>query len=408
MKLKKKGTNDWGIVTKKNKKTGKEEIFARIVRTDGSGKPKQYARKAESKVEARRLRDALVREFDRDGEEAIKGSKLLFRDLCDIYETKKVQKAEYLGEGKNKRKIKGKRSIKPSLAYLKVLKDYFGAKLVRKLSHDDVEEFKKVRLWTKTIHGAERSVVDVNRSLEHLRAILRFAKGKGWLNRTPFDDSANPLISKAEENTRDRTLSAKEQERLLEACTGRRSHLKPIIITALDTAMRRGELFKLRWRDVDFENGIITIVATNSKVERERKVPMTPNVQSELTAMWNASTKDREALVFGIKDTIKTAFASACEKAGLKDLRFHDFRHTAISRMIAAGQSPVVVQLISGHTQYKTFMGYVNPDTMSLATVATALAKYNQANASAEEKQRENGDLQAVENVIEADTSVNI
>jgi integrase len=404
MKREKKGSNDWGIIKKKNPTTGKEEFFARIVRTDGSGKPKQFTRKAESKKEARRLRDELVREYDRQGEQAIEGTKLIFRELCDIYESKKLQKAEYTGEGRNRRKISGKRSIVPSLGYLKVLKENFGAKLVRSITHDDIEDFKNRRLATKTIHGAQRSVVDVNRSLEHLRAILRFAKGKGWVNRTPFDDSTNPLISKAAENTRERTLSATEQAKLLDACTGRRTHLRPIIITAVDTAMRRGELFKLRWRDVDFAKGTITVIATNSKVERERCIGMTPAVRRELTSLWNASAKDENALVFGIKDTIKTAFASACKQAKLEDLRFHDFRHTAISRMIAAGQSPVVVQLISGHTQYKTFMGYVNPDTTSLVGAAEALAKYNEKSST--DSHKESSYLS--ENVVEIGATVSM
>ncbi|MEQ1921105.1 MAG: site-specific integrase [Pyrinomonadaceae bacterium] len=376
MAIKKKGTNDWGITTKKNKSTGKDEFYARIVRTDGSGTAKQFTRKAVSKAEARRLRDEMVKIYDGQGEQAIEGSKLIFRELCDIYENKRLQKAEYVGDGRNRRKVRGKRSLLPSLNYVAVLKLHFGAKLVKNITHEDVEDFKQVRLQTPTNRG-QRSIVDVNRTLEHLRAILRFATRQGWLSKTPFE-MGNPLISKAEENRRERTLTRLEETKLLEACVKRRSHLRPIIITAIDTAMRRGELFKLRWSDVDFESKTINILATNSKVERERIVGITKRVESELRRLWASSAKDNNALVFGIKDTIKTSFRSACKDAGIEDFRFHDFRHTAITRMIEANISPVIVQKVSGHSQFATFQGYVNPDKTGVVSVAEELSKYNE------------------------------
>lgn len=402
-----KGSNDWGIIQKKNKRTGKKEWFARIVRLDGNGKPKQFARKADNKAEARRLRDSLASEYDQQGEQAIEGNKLLFRELCDIYEKRKLQKAEYVGEGRNKRKVKGKRSLEPSMAYLAVLKEHFGAKPIKNISHDDVEGFKELRLATPTKRNSPRSIVDVNRSLEHLRAILRFATRQGWLTRTPFE-MGTTLISKAEETQRERTLSRAEEVKLIKACGKRRTHLIPIIKTALDTAMRRGELFKLKWSDVDFDEGTITILATNAKTEKERLVGMTPRVKTELKTLWNNSPKNQDGLVFGIKDTIKTAFASACKDAGIEDLRFHDFRHTAVTRMIEAGLSPIVVQKVSGHSQFSTFKGYVNPDKSSVVNVAKELSKANEKATVSEDKTNENGDFIIPQNEIELVSSASM
>jgi integrase len=130
--------------------------------------------------------------------------------------------------------------------------------------------------------------------------------------------------------------------------------LKALIITATDTAMRRGELFKLCWGDVDFGNRQIAIQATNSKTEKERNVGMTDRVYDELRELWEVSSKDLDELVFGIRHTIKTAWKTACIKAGLDNLHFHDLRHTATTRLIRAGVPHTEAMKVTGHTQFKT------------------------------------------------------
>src|SRR5260370_37784356 len=112
------------------------------------------------------------------------------------------------------------------------------------------------------------SVAAVNRELELLRAVLRFAQREGWIVKSPFELGA-PLISKVSETRRDRVLSFAEEARLLAACTDKRAHLRPLLITALDTGMRRGELFKLAWSDVDFNANLIRVRATNTKTRSE-------------------------------------------------------------------------------------------------------------------------------------------
>jgi integrase len=82
------------------------------------------------------------------------------------------------------------------------------------------------------------------------------------------------LISVGDEKPRERILTLEEEARLLAACEDPRAHLRAILICALDTGMRRGELFSLTWADVDFENRLITIRAFNTKTMRERRVGM--------------------------------------------------------------------------------------------------------------------------------------
>ena len=145
----------------------------------------------------------------------------------------------------------------------------------------------------------------------------------------------------------------------------------------MDTACRRGELFKLIWNDVDLENSIITIGAMNSKTARKRTVGITPRLKEELESLWRDGTTQLEDLVFGLTCTIKTAWKSLCEDAKLTDLRLHDLRHTAITRMVQTKHPSAAIMKISGHTQFVTFSRYVNPDTEMVTNIAEALAELN-------------------------------
>ncbi len=371
-KTEKKNLRDNGIIQKKDK-NGKVFWYARIVRTEGNGKKKQYTQKAESKSHARRLRDELSNKFGERGEKAIKGDKMLFREFCDIYKTRKLFEAVYHGEGKAKRKVSGVRSLKSVLFYLDVLRNHFGAKLIRSITHSDIEDFKTKRLKMPSKRG-ERSIADVNRTLALLRTMLRFAVQNSWLAESAFD-KGKPLISLSDEVKRERVLSFDEEIRLLSFCTDKRQHLKSILITALDTAMRKGELLSLTWQNVDFEEHLIRLIATNTKTQTSRNIGMTARVFDELQKLWEVSPKDLDNLVFGVQD-VKRSFTSACREAKISDFRFHDVRHTAITRMIQAGLSPTEIMKISGHTQMNTFARYVNPDTNAVQRIADRLSAY--------------------------------
>lgn len=372
-KIEKKNLRDNGIIQKKDK-NGKVFWYARIVRIEGNGKKKQYTQKAESKSHARRLRNELSNKFGERGEKAIKGDKMLFREFCDIYQTRKLFEAVYHGEGKAKRKVSGVRSLKTVLFYLDVLRNYFGAKLIRSITHSDIEDFKTKRLKTPSKRG-ERSIADVNRTLALLRAMLRFAVQNSWLAESAFD-KGKPLISLSDEVKRERVLSFDEEKKLLTFCTDKRQHLKSILVIALDTAMRKGELLSLTWRNVDFEGRLIRLIATNTKTQTSRNVGMTARVFDELQNLWKVSPKNLDDLVFGVQD-VKRSFTSACRDAQILDFRIHDCRHTAITRMIQAGLSPTEIMKISGHTQMNTFARYVNPDTNAVQRIADMLSTFN-------------------------------
>ncbi len=217
----------------------------------------------------------------------------------------------------------------------------------------------------------------VNRELEKMRRLLNIAGREGWILRNPMR-SGDPLISVADERKRERILTRDEELRLLAACENRyQKHLRPILICALDTGMRRGEIFGLKWSDVDFEERVLTIRAFNTKTMKERQVSLTTRLTLELERLWYASPKVRDQLVFGFTNNVKKSFTSVRTEAGLPDIRFHDLRHTAATRLVASHLPLPEVGRVLGHTQANTTYRYVNANIETTRRAAAALDAFN-------------------------------
>ncbi len=330
------------------------------------------------------------------GEELFNSEKLTIEQLMDMYEKSELTEATF----QSGVKVKGRRSIPPVLSATKPLRQYFGNKRIRLIKPSDIKNYKDSRLNTpveievnqkikvidkktgrpkteirKVIRTRQRRIATVNRELELLRTILNFAIQNEWLIKNPFV-LAKGVISKAAEAQRDRILSFEEEQRLLEVCVGRKAHLRSLLICALDTAMRRGEILKMRWQDIDFAKREIYIPQTNTKTEVARVVGITVRLRKELEILWGASSKDPTTTVFGIVNTVKNAFKSACEEASIEDFRFHDCRHTATTRMIASGTPHTEVMKVTGHSQLKTFLRYLNITPETTNKVASNLDGY--------------------------------
>jgi len=154
--------------------------------------------------------------------------------------------------------------------------------------------------------------------------------------------------------------AAAEAGRLLEAAA---PHLKPILTVLLNTGMRRSEALKLTWRDADHRKKLITITPENSKSGRGREIPINSLAAETLRALGPGLPGGRVFLgpeSKGIAD-IKTAFKTACRRAGILDLRFHDLRHTAATYMVMGGVDLVTVKEILGHSTIEMTMRYAHP-----------------------------------------------
>lgn len=365
---------------------------ARVQYLDDNRKRKEFTKTVDSKREAWQAVKAMRQNLEDHGEQILKADKITFKDLAEKFTKTCVVPAIYQG-GK---KIHGRKSIQPVMSNIKALANGFGNKAIKNIKPSDIEEYKINRLRTPVVVEVnvktpianpsrkkytiekrqtvrERKISSVNRELQLLRAMFRFAVRDKMLISSPFENHS--LISTSAELGRERILSFEEENRLLEAF-GEKDYLRALAITALDTAMRRGELFKLCWVDVDFRNRKITVQATNAKTERQRSVGMTQRVYDELLNLWEMSPKNFEGLVFGIRHTIKTSWKTALTNAGIEDLHFHDLRHTATTRLIRAGVPHTEAMKITGHTQVVTFQRYMNLTDESVSASVQLLDSY--------------------------------
>jgi integrase len=343
--------------------------YARIQWCEQSGKRRQKERKAENKSHADRLIKQLLRELEDHGKESLDADRMTFAQLAHHYENNHAIPAKYVDD----QKVEGLRSLTNVKSILRTLKAYFGKKRLRSITYGDLMRFKSERLNTPTIHGNTRSVTTVHRDLAVLRNMLNVAYREGWVLKNPFN-SGPPLINTSYEKKRERILTFEEEDRLIAACSGKREHIRPIVICGLETGMRSGEIIKLVWADIDFERKLINVKAFNTKTGQQRWIALTPRLDAELLTVYERSTKSSTDLVFGIADNFKKAFMSARKVAGLPDVRFHDLRHTFASRAVKQHIPIATVGKTLGHTQPRTTWRYINNDVETAREVADAMA----------------------------------
>lgn len=361
------------IVTKNGK------LYARIRFVDETGKKRDLWKSVSSKAEAKKKIKELIKENETKSANQLDASRMTFNQLADYYQSTYLHEAVYV----NERKISGLRDIRPILSELKALRSYFGTRFIQQITHSEVSRFKLERLKTPTKHKRQRTITSVNRELQRLRRIFNIAVKEDWIKKSPFANG-DTLVSMADETKRDRILSFEEEAKLLSLIDSepKRIHLKGIVLVALDCAFRRGEILTLCRKDCNFTNKTITIRAFNSKTAKARKVGMTTRVYEWLYEYCKDLEDDE--IIFPYV-SFKTAWNKVTAKANIDGLRFHDLRHTAISRFIKSGLSPTEAMRISGHTTLTCFYRYVNSDDETVFRVANILDSYLASNSVSNE-----------------------
>ncbi len=261
------------------------------------------------------------------------------------------------------------KSLAKQMSQLLWWKKQLGSYFLCHLSPSMLAELRDKLLEEKTVRGKQRSPSTTNRYLAALSQALTIAvKEWGWLKENPLLKISRPREGKA----RERFLEKEEINRLLEACrTSKSPYLYGIVIFALGTGARRGEILNLKWHDVDFirsmaifrdtKNGETRIVPLSRSVlecleqERKRRIVLSPHV-------------------FPCVD-IRTAWENVVEKANLKGLRFHDLRHTAASHLAMNGASTLEIAAILGHKTLSMVKRYSH---LSVSATALALNRMNE------------------------------
>ena len=234
---------------------------------------------------------------------------------------------------------------------------YFGDIAISKIKNYDIERYKMERVRASRKNASQKVVrpASVNRELATLRTMLNKAVAWKDLRASPFTGIKLFRV----DNGRVRFLSSPEMTRLIDSAKG---YIRDAIILALNTGMRRGELLRLQWTDIDLENGIIHVNETKSGYSR--KLPINSNVLELLKGQtFRTGYVIHEGEGLRIFD-IKKAFASALKRAGITEFHFHDLRHTFASHLVMAGVDLMTVRELLGHKTIEMTLRYshLSPD----------------------------------------------
>lgn len=248
-------------------------------------------------------------------------------------------------------------------------KKHLGSYFLCHISPAMLAELRDLLSQEKTIRGKLRSSSTVNRYLAALsQALTITVKEWGWMKENPL-----LKISRLREaRARERYLEKEEINYLLEACRQSKSpYLYGIVIFALGTGARRGEILNLKWEDTDFVRSTATF--RDTKNGETRTVPLGRSVLECL----EQERKRRVVLsprIFPCVD-IRTAWENVVEKVNLKEFRFHDLRHTAASYLAMNGASTLEIATILGHKTLSMVKRYSH---LSVSTTALVLNRMNE------------------------------
>lgn len=239
-----------------------------------------------------------------------------------------------------------KRSSRRELSRMKILVKEFGSLAVSAITPERVLSFLNKRLEEVSSTTAKKDLITLS---------LIIDAGEVWgipLQSNPVKSAKRIMKTHGDsltEASRDRRLNRWEIKRLFRESS---VQLKALIIWAIESAMRRGEIAKMKKRDR--VGDLLKIPETKTDVPRV--IPVTKHMRR----VWGY-------LPFGITDdAISRAFSRACQRAGIEGLRFHDLRHEATSRLFEKGLQIHEVAAITGHSDWASLKRYTHPDVNRL------------------------------------------
>jgi integrase len=256
-------------------------------------------------------------------------------------------------------KAKGLRSLDKIQWQMPFIKVRLGPKALADIRVGDIDDL------VQDLKARKRKPATINRYLALLRRMLNWAVEREYLDRTPFRRGSQAVIKlERENNRRSRRLAADEEKRLLNAAP---PTTKALIIAALDTGMRRGELLSLRFGDVDFDRRVIHVRPENAKSKKGRSIPIATTrlmaVLDWLRIDAAGAPKPNAAPVFSnrvsepLRD-FRDGWLGALAAANIAGLWFHDLRGEYASRLVERGVPLSQVRDLLGHASIVTTERY--------------------------------------------------
>ncbi|MBN6741694.1 site-specific integrase [Acidithiobacillus sp. MC6.1] len=254
-----------------------------------------------------------------------------------------------------------KRGAAQESSHIKVIRQHpIAQRFVASIFPKDLAQYRDDRL--KVV-----SPSTVNREFNILSHVFTVAQ-QDWGIPFPVGNPVQGTRRPKVDDKRDRRLVGDEEKRLLDAAqvAEREDGSMPIahiIQFALETAMRRGELAAMLWQHIDVKAKALLI--PESKTGDSRRIPLS----SRALAVLDAKPRHKSGYVWGNihQASISRAFARACKRAGIEDLRFHDLRHEATSRLFEKGLNPLQVAAITGHETLQMLKRYTHLRAEDLA-----------------------------------------
>jgi integrase len=289
-----------------------------------------------------------------------------------------------------------KKSYKNEKYYIKTVLAHFTGRIISELTALDIERFKTERKAVPTRSGKPRSGSTVNREMACLGAMLN--KAVKWEIITKNPESL--VESFVEPEGRNTFLTAEDAGKILDACL---PHLRPIVLCALETGMRRAEILGLRWSDI--RNGQIYLPGERTKNGKPREIPVSDTLAAELERLKATQTgakvvkmtgfvfqapRERKGIRRGVLQVvegpmrdIRTAWEGAKKRAGIDPaFRFHDLRHTFASHQKMAGTDDYTLMEIMGHSDHRMMRRYAHLTPEHKRKAVNSLPKWKAENLS--------------------------
>jgi len=250
----------------------------------------------------------------------------------------------------------------PKLGQLNQIKEYFHGVSIHDLTFDGVLDFAAFRLETI----AESTL---QAQMYYLKQAVTNSRIKTEL---PVVDMAIDELKKKKlimgSKRRDRRLEPGEYEALMDQAAGH--WISGAIDLAVESAMRQGEIHALKWSDINESKGVIRLMRKDKHAktgQSAQQIPLLKGVREALLRSQNVFGQGPNLIPVERAASISDKFAKMTKKLGIDDLRFHDLRHEAISRLFEKGMRVEQVRVVSGHRTLDQLSRYVNLRPADLA-----------------------------------------